>query len=748
MGGIGKWTITAGLALAVLLIAGLGLYISHTQDQTRASVRDNLERRAALTGRLVGGALTANGSAEAAAQYSGSPRELRREIGPDEDEGRRTMVLDARGRVLASSPAALAHDRRLLRRNPHLRAALAGRLALSEAFRDDEGRWLIEVAVPFRSRSGRRVLARSAPVEVVHEFASGFFATASALPGSRGFLLDGTGRVLSSTVAPRGGVAEPEPRLAAALERGASGSYGERTFVSAPVPASRWRVVLSVPSDKLYAEVDGPAARVAWLLFAAFAFAVCALLGLGVAATRAARRLARSREREHAAQQLAHERLHDALTGLPNRTLFEDRAEHALAWAHRRGGSVAVVFLDIDHFKRINDSLGHAAGDAVLREVGERLRRGVRAADTVSRFGGDEFIVLCEDAGEYDVLRAASRMREELGGPVTVAGRRVPVTFSVGVAVHTAGDRPRSAADLVRDADTAMYRAKDRGRARIEVFDDALHRHAVERLDAEVALRRAIDGEELVVHYQPIVGLPDGRVCGVEALVRWQSRQTGELVPPGDFIPLAEETGLIADLGDWVLRTAVREVGGWARRGLVDDEFELSVNVSARQLADPALPTAVTAALTGWDRPATRLCLELTETAVTTDPEAAEHMLERLHALGVRLALDDFGVRHSSLGQLARSMPISVLKLDRSFVAGMDGPRDRGIVEAAASMARALNLSSVAEGVETPEQAAELASMGFPFAQGWHFGRPTDGAQLAARLEAARAASGGGPRLG
>jgi EAL domain-containing protein (putative c-di-GMP-specific phosphodiesterase class I) len=315
----------------------------------------------------------------------------------------------------------------------------------------------------------------------------------------------------------------------------------------------------------------------------------------------------------------------------------------------------------------------------------------------------------------------------------------VQVSASIGVAVRDAEDR-RTAVELVRDADAAMYRAKALGLGRVEIFGSELHALAIARLDGEVALRRAIAREELVVHYQPIVRLPGGEVHGAEALVRWRRPETGELVPPIDFIPLAEELGLIVELGEWVLRAAVGEVGDWARRGLIDADFELSVNVSAHQLSDPDLPDVVAAALAGWDRPASRLCLELTETAVAHDPAAAEHTLGRLHALGVRLALDDFGVGHSSLGQLARALPITVLKLDRSFTAGMAGARDRGIVEAAAALARALDLAAVAEGVESAEQAAQLAAMGFPLAQGFHFGRPVASADLLERFGGMRAA--------
>jgi EAL domain-containing protein (putative c-di-GMP-specific phosphodiesterase class I) len=307
---------------------------------------------------------------------------------------------------------------------------------------------------------------------------------------------------------------------------------------------------------------------------------------------------------------------------------------------------------------------------------------------------------------------------------MAVAGGSVPVSVSIGVAAGDVTSDPPTAAELMRDADAAMYRAKQLGRSRVEIFDAGLHHRALARLDAELSLRRAVENEELVVHYQPIVHLSDGTVHGAEALVRWERPDTGALVEPGEFIELAEETGLIVKIGDWVLRTAVADVGEWARRGLVGEDFELSVNVSARQLVDPSLPATVADALRGWDRPADRLCLEITETAVMLDPSLAQRTLDTLASSGVRLAIDDFGVGHSSLGQLARSMPISVLKLDRSFVAGMDTMRDRGIVAAAAAMARALDLRCVAEGVETADQAGELAAMGFVYAQGFYFGRP------------------------
>jgi diguanylate cyclase (GGDEF)-like protein len=424
---------------------------------------------------------------------------------------------------------------------------------------------------------------------------------------------------------------------------------------------------------------------------------------------------------------------------LANRTLFAARAEQALAVARRHGHSVAVVFMDIDHYKRINDSLGHDVGDEVLREVAGRLTASVREADTVSRFGGDEFVVLCEDVADPQAaLALVERIKAGLHGPVKAGERLVPVSFSIGVATSAGSARDRTAAGLLADADAAMYRAKELGRGRVEIFDAVLHQQALERLDAEVALRCAVDAEQFVLHYQPIIDLIGGDVCGVEALVRWSRPGTEELVGPAEFIGLAEEIGVIDAIGEWVLRTAVAEIGDWVTRGLVDPDFVLSVNVSARQLADPRFPEKVTAALTGWERPADRLWLEITETAAMADRAVTELSLEQLHALGVRLALDDFGSGYSSLGQLARTLPISILKLDRSFVNGMRDERDRGIVAAASALAQSLELSSVAEGIETAEQASALSALGFPYGQGFYFGSPADAEETLRRLGTGR----------
>jgi diguanylate cyclase (GGDEF)-like protein len=482
-------------------------------------------------------------------------------------------------------------------------------------------------------------------------------------------------------------------------------------------------VVFSVRRATLLAAVQG-SNEVSWLLFGAFVLAVLALAGLATTAIRGSAQLAGARERERVAHQLAHERLHDALTGLPNRALFLDRAETALARAQRGESSAAVMFSDVDHFKRINDSLGHAAGDELLRMLARRLRDAVRPQDTVSRFGGDEFLVLCDDLrDENDALRIAARVRSALDEPFELSGRSVPLTCCVGIAVHSPTAERIDAATLVRDADAAMYSAKAQGTGRLELFDAALHAEALRRLDSELALRAAIEHDELFVHYQPIVELPGGQLQGVEALARWNRRGEGA-VPPTSFIALAEECGLIDELGRKVLETAMSEVREWCNAGLLPESFVLSVNVSPRQLANPGFPHTVAELLKSWPLEPSTLCLEITESAVASDPVITELALSRLAELGVKLALDDFGVGLSSLKQLVRSLPVDVIKLDRSFVADMASSRECSVVAAVAPMARSLGMAAIAEGVERADQAKQLASLGYTLAQGFHFGRP------------------------
>ncbi len=433
----------------------------------------------------------------------------------------------------------------------------------------------------------------------------------------------------------------------------------------------------------------------------------CRLVGIGI-------------ERERSEAVLAHQATHDSLTGLPNRTLLIDRIDMALERAHRSPDlAPVVVFLDLDRLKVVNDSLGHEAGDRLLIAVATRLRSVVRATDTVARFGGDEFVLVVEGTGDAgQPVEVADRALSALAGPVAVANRTVEPVASAGVVV-AAGYR--AASDVIRDADVAMYRAKHRGGGSFELFDPGMRTRAVERLDLEQALRRAITGGELRLHHQPIVDLTDNTVVGVESLVRWEHPERG-LIGPDAFIGLAEETGLIGDLGRWVLDEASRTVGTWRptdrRRQLV-----LNVNVSGRQLADSGLPAAVKQAVGNLGPPWT-LCLELTESTLMPRTAAIADTLDEIRRLGVTLAIDDFGTGYSSLGYLTR-LPVSTLKIDRSFVNDL-GVRDQADSVAAAviGLGRQLGLAVVAEGVETEQQLQVLRDLGCTRAQGYLFYRP------------------------
>jgi diguanylate cyclase (GGDEF)-like protein/PAS domain S-box-containing protein len=424
--------------------------------------------------------------------------------------------------------------------------------------------------------------------------------------------------------------------------------------------------------------------------------------------------------RKDAENRLAHQALHDSLTGLPNRALFRDRLEHALARAERHPGGVAVLFVDLDRFKLINDSFGHAAGDRLLCDVAARLRRTLRPADTIARFGGDELTVLCEDLdGQAGARTIAQRIADLFEDPFAVEDGEAFLQASIGIALAGNGATPE---DLIRDADAAMYRAKDRGRARVEVFDEAMRRDARERVATESALRRAIERDELCIHVQPVVGIGGGRIMAFEALVRWQHPERG-LVPPGGFIPLAEETGLIVPIGNWVLREVCRTLRRWEDELGVDD-VPCSVNLSVRHLQQPDLVATVRAALAEHGLAPERLVLEITESAVMENGSGTVETLAALKAMGVRLALDDFGTGYSSLAHLHR-FPLDILKIDRSFTAalGADG-QGASIAGAIVSLAQALDLVTVAEGIEDAAQQRRLEDLGCTHGQGFLFSRP------------------------
>ncbi|WP_285488880.1 putative bifunctional diguanylate cyclase/phosphodiesterase [Amycolatopsis taiwanensis] len=425
-------------------------------------------------------------------------------------------------------------------------------------------------------------------------------------------------------------------------------------------------------------------------------------------------------ERRSIAERLRYKATHDALTGLANRSVVASSVTEALR-SPDRTLPVALLFIDLDKFKVINDSLGHAIGDEVLQVVGRRLRGGVRAGDLVGRLGGDEFVVVSRGMTDARAARAlATHLRSSLVEPITLDGRELHIDASIGIVLAPPGD-PRSADDLIRDADVAMYHAKTTGRGRYEFFDVALRERMQRRLRLEQDLREAVRRNELWVAYQPVVALPGGRTVSVEALLRWNQPNLG-VVSPVEFIPLAEESDLISSIGIQTLLTVTREMA--RQRKLHGVDMDVAVNLSARQLDDPDLLLTVEHALRGAGLPAPALCLEVTESALMRDPLLAAKKLDSLRGLGVRIAIDDFGTGYASLSQLLR-LPVDILKIDQSFVTGLgESGQASGIVSGIVAMAHAVDLTVIAEGVETKRQRDVLSELGCDQAQGHYFGRP------------------------
>jgi diguanylate cyclase (GGDEF)-like protein/PAS domain S-box-containing protein len=431
-------------------------------------------------------------------------------------------------------------------------------------------------------------------------------------------------------------------------------------------------------------------------------------------------------ERKRMEGQLVRQAFHDELTGLANRVLFRDRLHHALERRGRSDHRVAVILLDLDGFKRVNDSLGHAVGDELLKVVGRRIATTVRAGETVSRLGGDEFAVVIESVEEGDQPETlAERLLASLRRPIDIAGREVVVGVSIGIATATADDDAES---VLRNADTAMYAAKASGKACVRVFDPSMHLEAMEWIELESDLRLALDRDELFLEFHPLIRLEDGSVKGFEALIRWRHPKRG-VVPPIEFIPIAEETGLIVAIGRWVLLEACRQASQWSQFTL--EPPTVSVNLAAKQLDDENLMEDVRAslALSGLDP--RRLVLEITESDVMREPEGARVRLEALKSLGLRLAIDDFGTGYSSLSYL-QYFPVDELKIDRSFVKRIEtGERDAALVRTIVSLARSLSVEVVAEGVEELGQERYLRSIACDIGQGYLYSRPLPASAIA-----------------
>jgi diguanylate cyclase (GGDEF)-like protein/PAS domain S-box-containing protein len=440
-------------------------------------------------------------------------------------------------------------------------------------------------------------------------------------------------------------------------------------------------------------------------------------------------------ERKAFEEQLSHQAFHDSVTNLANRALFTDRVEHAVERQERDHKPIAVLFMDIDDFKTINDSLGHAAGDQLLAEVGERLKATLRAADTAARLGGDEFAILLDLDEEGEGVQAADvadRVMQMLEAPFTLDGKEVFVRASVGIAVAE-GDEILRSEDLLRNADVAMYMAKERGKGRYQVFEPEMHDTALKRLEMKADLQRALEHDEFVLFYQPVIELESGRVSGVEALIRWIHPGRG-MVAPLDFIPLAEETGLIVPIGRWVLRTATTYAKALQEAYPMDPPFHMAVNLSARQLSRPEIVDEVRDILgeTGLDPHS--LILEITESVMMQDMELSIERLTELKSLGVQLAIDDFGTGYSSLNYVRR-FPVDILKVDKSFIDGVsEGGESSALTAAVIELAAILGLKPVAEGIERADQLQRLLELHCDLGQGFFFAKPLPGTDLESLL--------------
>ena len=737
--GRGLWLVA--LLCAGIVVAGLAYTVAHAASVERSRLAREFNGRVALSASTTGQLLATSRqqtSAQAESLLAGPRAGVAKALkvyttGSPPNEP--SIVYGRGGTVLAELPAGALG--RQLATDPAVRRGISSHAGgFTDAFPGPGHTEMFATVAPFQAPGGWRVIVNAGPLSLIAGIVDGYLRTGPGVGGARAYIIDGHGVIVAGTGRERPGQPVADRGLRAALTRSDQGEVSGHRFAARPIGGgSNWRVVFVTTTRQLYAPLAS-GIRSSWILFGFMVAAVLGVVALLAFGARRSAALVRTEARAQAAEVLAYERLHDELTGLPNRNLFLDRLEVALAAAARLPGIVAVLLIDLDRCKRVNDSLGHTLGDDLLRTVAKRLSDALHETDTVSRFGGDEFLVLAPSVfDERHALLLAERLQATIGEPIRLGGHEVHMTASIGVALDPGGEDAGDPATIIRNADTAMYRAKSTPGNHVEVFDDELHRRAVGRLATEVALREAINTDRLVLHYQPIVELPGRTIRGAEALIRW-NRSDGGLVMPSEFIGVAEESGLIVPTGEWVLGRACADLAAWRADGLVGDDFVLSVNLSSRQLEAPGLPALVAGSLERHGCPPSSLCLEITETAVLAQLDGAAGALEKLKEVGVLIAVDDFGTGYSSLTHVTR-LPIDELKVDQSFTRHLDREREIAIVSAVATLAGRLGLLGVAEGIETEAQAERVVELGYTLGQGFLFARPEPEQAFRLRLRAA-----------
>ncbi len=653
---------TASVVVLALLTV-FAIELSNTQAKSRQDVINRVHERSVLAAALIESLLQSSGqqAGQFETQY-GSRSVSAAKLNAARQQNLYVAVLDHRGRVLAASAGFTPQARADLRQSAALALVRTGlRYGLGNVLPYSKT-GVVNFAIAFPTHFGVRYLLSGVSPRALSGFLTAELRRIPGVKGARNYVIDGNDTVLASTNPARPAGYRFTSAAAVAALRSSSGDRRGQYFDEAPVSDSTWRIVLVAPNGPLFATVSGLRKSLPWLIFAGFALVAAAALLLGLRVLRSAERELRdantrletvNEQLESANLTLAHAALHDPLTGLPNRALLMDRLHQMLERAVRdRSAGCAVLFVDLDRFKRVNDSLNHAAGDQLLKALADRFREALRPGDTVARLGGDEFAVLLDAVRtEPEATLVVERMQNLLAMPITVGGRKLVATASIGIALAS---RDVGAAELLRNADIAMYEAKRRGPGSYTVFDEATQRRVVDRLDLENDLRQALEHSLLTVHYQPIIELSSGHVVAVEALARWPADWPE--VAPLEFVRQAEESGLIGALGQYVLRDALSTLADWRGTGVVSDEVRVSVNLSARQLDDPKLPEKILTEVGAAGLPPDALRLEITESTLAHESEQVQHLISHVRAHGVGLHLDDFGTQYPSLTACSTSL--------------------------------------------------------------------------------------------